>query len=55
MGVGARKLDIYLQKITVHSLVAESYLTLCDPMDCQTPLSLGFPGKNTGVGYPFLL
>ena len=27
-------------------------LTLCDPLDCsppQAPLSMGFPGKNTGV------
>ena len=22
---------------------------------CQTPLSMGFPGKNIGVGYHFLL
>ena len=49
----ARKLDIHLQKITV--LVAESYLTLCDPVDCQTPLSMAFPGKNTGVGGQFLI
>ena len=29
----------------------------CDPMNysCQTPLSMDFPGKNTGVDCPFLL
>ena len=34
-------------------LVAQSCLTLCDPMDCSTPRLLcpwDFPGKNTGVG-----
>ena len=32
--------------------VAQSCPTLCDPVDCspQAPLSLNFPGKNTGVG-----
>ena len=39
-------------------LVAQSYPTLCDSMDCSLP---GFsvhgdsPGKNTGVGSPSLL
>ena len=39
-------------------LVAQSCLTLCDPMDCSL---LGFsvygifPGKNTGVGHHSLL
>ena len=32
--------------------VAQSCLTLCDPMDCSLPGD--FPGKNTGVGCPFL-
>ena len=39
-------------------LVAQSCLTLCDPMDCsQTGSSVHeiFPGKVTGVGYHFLL
>ena len=33
------------------------YLTVCDSMDCshQAPLSMGFPGKNTGVGCHALL
>ena len=34
-------------------LVAQSYLTLCDPMDCSPPGSSfhgDSPGKNTGVG-----
>ena len=39
-------------------LVAQSYLTLCDPMDCS-PLGFSvpwdFPGKNTGVGCHFPL
>ena len=33
----------------------ESYLTLCNPMDCSPPDSSvhgGSPGKNTGVGCP---
>ena len=38
-------------KVTV--LVVQSYLTLCDPLDCrcQAPLSMEFnsPGKSTGV------
>ena len=40
------------------SVVTQSCLTLCDPMDCSPP---GFlrpwdsPGKNTGVGGHFLL
>ena len=32
--------------------------TVCDPMDCSPPGSsvcAVFPGKNTGVGYRFLL
>ena len=39
-------------------LVAQSYLTLCNPMDCSQP---GFsvhgdsPGKNTGEGFHALL
>ena len=36
----------------------QSFLTLCDPRDCiacQAPLSMGFSGKNTGVGCQALL
>ena len=39
-------------------LVAQSCLTLCDPMDCSPPGSSvqgDPPGKNTGVGCPALL
>ena len=39
-------------------LVAQSCLTLCDPMDCSPPGSsvyLDSPGKNTGVGCHSLL
>ena len=39
-------------------LVAKSRLTLCDPTDCSLPGSFVhglFPGKNTGMGYHFLL
>ena len=38
--------------------VAQSCLTLCDPMDCSLPGSSVhgiFPGKNTGVGCHYLL
>ena len=39
-------------------LVAQSCLTLCDPMDCSLPGSSvhgDSPGKNTGVDCPALL
>ena len=35
--------------------VAQSYPTLCDPMDCRLLHLWDFPGKNTGVGCHFLL
>ena len=35
--------------------VAQSCLTLCNPMDCSLPGSWNFPGKNTGQGCHFLL
>ena len=44
--------------ITCVCLVAQSCLTLCDPMDSSTPDSSvhgDSPGKNTGVGYHALL
>ena len=36
-------------------LVAQSYLTLCDPMDCspQAPLSTGFSRQEYWSGLPF--
>ena len=45
-------------KCTILYLVAQSCLTLCDPMDCSLPGSSvlrDFPGKNTGVDCHFLL
>ena len=48
-----------MQKSKVdESEVAQSCLTLCDPMDCSLPGSSclwDFPGKYTGVGCHFLL
>ena len=37
--------------------VAQSCLTLCNPMDCRTRLLClwNFPGKSTGVGFHFPL
>ena len=43
---------------SVLCLVAQSYLTLCDPMDCSLPGSSvhgDSPGKNTGTGCHALL
>ena len=40
------------------SEVARSCLSLCEPMDCSQPGSSVhgiFPGKNTGVGFNFLI
>ena len=40
------------------SEVAQSCLTLCDPLDCSLPgfpCPWDFPGKSTGVGCRFLL
>ena len=38
-------------------LVVKSCTTFVTPqiIDCQAPLSMDFPGKNTGVGCHFLL
>ena len=39
-------------------LVTQLCLTLCDPMDCSlldSSVHGDSPGKNTGVGYHFLL
>ena len=56
---------IYIKQInedllcsTVLCLVAQSCLTLCDPMDCNSPGSSvheDSPSKNTGVGCSALL
>ena len=35
--------------------VAQSWPTLCDPIDCRPPGYWNFPGKNTGVDCHFLL
>ena len=38
--------------------VAQSCLTFCNPVDCSSPgssVQTIFPGKNTGVGFHFLL
>ena len=42
---------------TKRCLVAKLCPTLCNSMTvaCQAPLSMDFPGKNTGVGFHFLL
>ena len=40
------------------TLCTQSYLTLCDPMDCSLPgtsVHRIFPGKNTGACCHFLL
>ena len=44
--------------LTVQCLVAQSCLTLCDPVDCGRPGSSAHgdsPGNNTGVGCHVLL
>ena len=48
----------WLLKVTVKVLVAQSYPTLCDPMDCSPPGSSvhgDSPGMSTGVGCHALL
>ena len=47
-----------VQRKEKESEVTQSCLTLCDPMDCSPTRLLrpwDFPGKDTGVGYHFLL
>ena len=49
---------IHLLHKHVHAKLLLSCPTLSDPMDCvahQAPLSMGSPGKNTGVGCHALL
>ena len=56
-GVGCHFL-LQGMKVKTESAVAQSCLTLSDPMDCSPPGSSVhgiFPGKSTGVGYHFLL
>ena len=47
--------QVILMKMKV--LVAQSCLTFCDSwtVACQTPLSMGLPRQDTGVGYYSLL
>ena len=48
----------YIRPCAVLCLVAQSCLTLCDPMDCSLPGSSvhgDSPGKNIGVGWHSLL
>ena len=49
----------FLQSRKVKVLVTQLCLILCDPTNCspahQAPLSMGFSGKNTGVGNYCLL
>ena len=57
-GVGCHFL-LQCMKVKSESEVAQSCLTLCNPMDCMQPTRLlrpwGFPGKSTGVGWHHLL
>ena len=46
------------EKVKVKVLVTQSFLTLCDPMDCNLPGSTVHGdslGKNTGLSCHFLL
>ena len=56
-GVGCHFL-LQCRKVKSESEVAQSCLTLCNPMDCSPPGSFIhgiFPGKSTGVGCCCLL
>ena len=54
-GVGCHFL-LQCMKVESESEVAQSCLTLSDPIDCSLPLHpWDSPGKNTGVGCHFLL
>ena len=50
---------IYLSvTISIYIVCLLSCIRLCDPMDCsppQAPLSMEFPGKNTGMDCCILL
>ena len=44
-----------LFKIIIYTCpIIRSYLTLCDPMDCSPPLSMGFPRQDywSGLSFP---
>ena len=47
--------DLLDSYIGVLCLVTQSCLTLCNPVDCRLLCPWDSPGKNTGVGYHFLL
>ena len=47
-----------LFKIIIYTCpIIRSYLTLCDPMDCSPPLSMGFPRQDywSGLSFPSLV
>ena len=49
---------VFTEQKAVLGLVAQSYPTLCDPVDCSPPGSFVHresPSKNTGVGCNTLL
>ena len=55
---GVYRFSAFRLRSSVKVLVAQSCLTVCDPMDCSLPVSLVhgiFSGKNTGVGCHILL
>ena len=54
---GRGRLDMLITRAVHACQVAQSFLTLCDPMDCSPPGSCPWdsPGKNTGVGCHALL
>ena len=45
--------DISIITLFGGSLVAKSYLNLCDPISHQAPLSMGFPRQEYWSGLPF--
>ena len=53
-----KKQNCHSLQMTWWCSVSQLYLTLCNPMDCSTSGSSAygsFSGKNTGVGFHFLL
>ena len=52
---GAWTKTIKLSMLLLFSGSAVSDSLLPDPIDCRPPLSMGLPGKHTGVGCHFLL
>ena len=49
-------LELGVLYVCVVCVLTHSLLSICDPLDCShAPLSMRFPGKNTGVGCHFLL